>query len=315
MIGKFFKENAHWYLLYLVVTGLFLLTFALYRLPLAYFSMALLFATTILVFASFLFYYSFRKQMLALEDIRELSELKEFTKPLNLAYLAALENQKAISSQQLLEVSQENEELRQIVRLWSHQMKVPLAALSLMTQTDSLNQDDASQQLLRMENYLQTLLSYLKFSQHQDDYRFEQVSVAELIRALVKKYRVFCIQKDLSVTVTGDWQVLSDKKWLNFALSQVLDNAIKYSHKGGQILIRLSERGMTISDTGMGILPEDLPRLFEAGFTGYNGHEHQKASGFGLYMTKQVLDQLNLSIQIDSQVEEGTTVAIFKESR
>ena len=167
--------------------------------------------------------------------------------------------------------------------------------------------------MLRLENYLDTLLTYLKFSQHKDDFRFEALSARSLVVDLVKKYRVSCLAKELSVEVSGDWQLKSDKKWLSFAISQILDNAIKYSKRGGHIQVQLDEDSIQISDTGMGILPEDLPRLFEEGFTGYNGHEHKKATGLGLYMTKQVLDKLDLGIRVHSQVEEGTQVFIYKE--
>ena len=192
-------------------------------------------------------------------------------------------------------------------------MKVPLSALSLMAQTDQLDRQEVRQQLLRLENYLDTLLTYLKFSQHKDDFRFEALSARSLVVDLVKKYRVSCLAKELSVEVSGDWQLKSDKKWLSFAISQILDNAIKYSKRGGHIQVQLDEDSIQISDTGMGILPEDLPRLFEEGFTGYNGHEHKKATGLGLYMTKQVLDKLDLAIRVHSQVEDGTQVLIYRE--
>ena len=192
-------------------------------------------------------------------------------------------------------------------------MKVPLSALSLMAQTDQLDRQEVRQQLLRLENYLDTLLTYLKFSQHKDDFRFEALSARSLVVDMVKKYRVSCLAKELSVEVSGDWQLKSDKKWLSFAISQILDNAIKYSKRDGHIQVQLDEDSIQISDTGMGILPEDLPRLFEEGFTGYNGHEHKKATGLGLYMTKQVLDKLDLVICVHSQVEEGTQVFIYKE--
>ncbi|WP_019773888.1 ATP-binding protein, partial [Streptococcus sobrinus] len=121
-----------------------------------------------------------------------------------------------------------------------------------------------------------------------------------------------CLAKELSVEIEGDWQVKTDKKWLTFALSQILDNAIKYSKQSGSITVFMSETGLALSDQGLGILPEDLPRLFDEGFTGYNGHEHQKATGLGLYMTKQILDSLGLSIQVTSQAGQGTTVWVGK---
>ncbi|KXT66975.1 Two-component system histidine kinase [Streptococcus lutetiensis] len=121
--------------------------------------------------------------------------------------------------------------------------------------------------------------------------------------------------KHLSVEVTGDWELKSDKKWVTFALTQIIDNAIKYSKDNGKIIIRISQASIEISDDGSGILEEDLPRIFEEGFTGFNGHEHQKATGLGLYMTKQVLDSLSLDINIQSQIDQGTHVLITPKKR
>ena len=120
---------------------------------------------------------------------------------------------------------------------------------------------------------------------------------------------------NLSVEVTGDWGLKSDKKWVTFALTQIIDNAIKYSKDNGKIIIRISQASIEISDDGSGILEEDLPRIFEEGFTGFNGHEHQKATGLGLYMTKQVLDSLSLDINIQSQIDQGTHVLITPKKR
>lgn len=136
------------------------------------------------------------------------------------------------------------------------------------------------------------------------------MSVREIISSIVKESRYLCIAKELSVTIQGTCQLKTDKKWLRFALMQLIDNAIKYSTKGGNITITLNDKSIIISDNGIGILNEDLPRLFDEGFTGFNGHEHQKATGLGLYMTKEILDQLNLDIKVSSLIGEGTQVII-----
>lgn len=161
-----------------------------------------------------------------------------------------------------------------------------------------------------MQNYLDTLLTYLKFSQNKDNFRFERLSVRDITIENVKKYRIPCLLKQLSIEVEGDWLLASDRKWLSFAISQILDNAIKYSKEQDKIRIEITDGRISISDNGIGILEEDLPRLFEEGFTGFNGHENQKATGLGLYMTKQILDSLNLAISITSQVDKGTQVTI-----
>ena len=313
MIGTFFKEYGRWYLLYACMTGLYLLSFFLYHLPLTYFLTSLAFNLVLLLILTIWFFLNFRRKMKILADFHILDELEDLTFPSDLAYRAILAQLKSQEAEHLLDLKNQHQDLQQLVKMWSHQMKVPLSALSLMAQTDQLNKQDVRQQLLRIENYLNTLLTYLKFSDKRDDFRFERCFVRELVADLVKKYRVSFLAKNLSVDLVGDWQVKSDKKWLSFAISQVLDNAIKYSRDSGQIRICLDDSGIMISDTGIGILPEDQPRLFEEGFTGYNGHEHKKATGLGLYMTKQVLDKLDFGIRVDSQVEQGTQVYIYKE--
>ena len=313
MIWKFFQEYKIWYSMYALMSALYFLSFYLYHLPLSYFWVSLLFNLTLLLILSIWLFIQFRKKLLVIQNFFFVQDLDDLSLPSELAYQQLIEQLIAAESEKGLVEKSRMESLQTMVKMWSHQMKVPLSALSLMAQTDQLDRQEVRQQLLRLENYLDTLLTYLKFSQHKDDFRFEALSARSLVVDLIKKYRVSCLAKELSVEVSGDWQFKSDKKWLSFAISQILDNAIKYSKRGGHIQVQLDEDGIQISDTGIGILPEDLPRLFEEGFTGYNGHEHKKATGLGLYMTKQVLDKLDLAIRIHSQVEEGTQVFIYKE--
>ena len=299
--------------MYALTSALYFLSFYLYHLPLSYFWISLLFNLTLLLILSIWLFIQFRKKLLLIQNFFFVQDLDDLSSPSELAYQQLIEQLIVAESEKGLEEKSRMESLQTMVKMWSHQMKVPLSALSLMAQTDQLDRQEVRQQLLRLENYLDTLLTYLKFSQHKDDFRFEALSARSLVVDLVKKYRVSCLAKELSVEVSGDWQLKSDKKWLSFAISQILDNAIKYSKRGGHIQVQLDEDGIQIADTGMGILPEDLPRLFEEGFTGYNGHEHKKATGLGLYMTKQVLDKLDLAIRVHSQVEEGTQVFICRE--
>lgn len=292
-----------------LICGLALL-FYLYRLPFTFFYQALLFSMTILILFSLGLYWKFRQRMLALENLAD-RDLEWLDKPSDRAYLQVLSKEKEQWQEQVLAYKTREEDLQALVKMWSHQMKVPLAALSLMSQTDNLQQADVNQQLLRLDNYMANLLNYLKLSNQASDFRFEVVQVREVVVDLIKKYRQQFLQREISVAIDGDWQLKTDRKWLSFALSQVLDNALKYNKTGGSVTIVL-DKGITVADTGLGILPEDIPRLFDEGFTGYNGREHQKATGFGLYLTKRVLNQLELDIEVDSQVEVGTSVRIFK---
>lgn len=312
MIWTFLREYRIWYLTHFLMSATYWLTFYLYRLPMAYFGMSILFNLTFLLIISLTIWLKFRKKMQTLEEFLYLDELTDLHSPSELAYQDLISRVKDADNQDRSATKEQLRQQQELIKMWSHQMKVPLSALSLMAQTDKMDSREVRQQLLRLENYVDTLLTYLKFNQNKDDFRFEECSVRDLVTDLVKKYRIAFLAKHLSINIEGDWHLKTDKKWLNFAISQVLDNAIKYSKESSVIQINISQGRISIIDHGIGILEEDLPRIFEEGFTGYNGHEHQKATGFGLYMTKQVLDQLDLDITITSQIGQGTQVTILK---
>ena len=315
MIKAFFKEYGAWYLLYGLLSLLFFLTFYLYRLPLVYFQTSFIFVSTILILLSLGLYYRFYQKMMSLHfflAVTNLDNLNQLEQPSDKAYqkiIAALIQKEAEAA---LVYQSDQDKMQQMIKLWSHQMKIPLATLSLMEQTNQLEKESVRQQILRLENNLSRLMNYIKFNQNQSDFRFESVSMRDILVDLVKKNQVLYRQKDLSLTIEGDWILKSDKKWLSFSLAQILDNAIKYNKPGGKVSIRIQDKSVCIQDTGIGILAEDIPRIFEEGFTGYNGHKHQKATGLGLYMTKQILNHLEFDISIQSQVDQGTKVLIRK---
>ncbi|AND79348.1 sensor histidine kinase [Streptococcus pantholopis] len=315
MIWKFFKEYRLWYSLYAIMSALYFLMFYLYRLPLSYFINSLILNLTLLILVTIWQYHKFKQKLNILHHFIYVEELKELRSPSERSYQDLIAKLKDKESEESFAAKAEMEEWQSLIKMWSHQMKVPISALSLMAQTDHLESNEVQQQLMKLQNYLDSLLTYMKFSQNKDDFRFEEVSVSSLIREIIKKYRITFLAKNLSVTIQGDWLLKTDKKWLSFALSQVLDNAIKYSKNNGSIDILITDSSITVADKGIGILDEDLPRLFEEGFTGYNGHKHQKATGLGLYMTKKILENLNLTIEISSQIDKGTDVIISKTTK
>ncbi|MGT2711631.1 sensor histidine kinase [Streptococcus oriscaviae] len=311
MIAKFFREYRSLYVCYGVLAGSFILLFFLYQLPTEFLQNALLLSLTLLILLTAGLFWKFRNRMRALKDYVHEEALPLLNKPVDLAYLSLIEAEKQATREQLLDYKSREEDLQAMVKMWSHQMKVPLAALSLMSQTEQLKPADVNHQLLRLDNYMANLLNYLKLTSHSSDFRFEEVEVREVVVEVVKKYRNQFLQKEIGVSIDGNWSIKTDRKWLSFALSQIIDNALKYNKTGGSVTICL-DKGISVKDTGIGILAEDIPRLFDEGFTGYNGREHQKATGFGLYLAKRVLNQLELTIQVESQIEIGTQVTIEK---
>lgn len=315
MIRLFIKEYKSWYILYFLLLFLNFLVFFLVHLPLDYFITAGWVSLGFLLLYTVPSYLKFKRKIEILQDFIYVNELNDLQSPSELAYLNVIQkilSQSDFSQQELIK---QKENLNQMIKMWVHQMKIPLSVLSLMDQTKAYDKVEGKIQLFKMENYLKQLLTYLKFSDYNDDYIFEQVQVADLIKQIIKSYAYVCISKDISISVSGRCNLKTDRKWLSFALEQIIDNAIKYSKHGGNIKIELSDDSIEISDTGIGILDSDINRIFDDGFTGFNGHEHQKASGLGLYMTKRVLNNLELEISITSEIEKGTKVTITKSKR
>ena len=195
--------------------------------------------------------------------------------------------------------------------LWAHQIKTPIAAMRLILQTKPENSAmEIEGELFRVEQYVEMVLNYLRLDSDSTDFVFRTCALDDIIRQCVRKYAKQFIRKRIRLEYEGTaLQVLTDEKWLCFAIEQILSNALKYTSAGS---IRIFTQGETlvIADTGMGIAPEDLPRVFEKGYTGYNGRTDKKATGIGLYLCKRILNRLGHEISISAQVGKGTRVSI-----
>ncbi len=317
LVKSFLYERRIIYGMYLVFWGLIFLTFYLYEFSFAPFFDGWLFTAFVLVVYSLVsFYRSFRKQ-------KQLDLLA--TKDLQLSNLVFLPKAATLSEQTYQEVlrlvlenkNQEQEELQQKQRamlddfgLWLHQIKTPVAALDLLIQSGQLDPRTMKNEVFKINEYLQMILNYMRQNLDQADLVFQQLSIEKIIKSVVKKYATFFSQKDLSLQLGNlEGSVYSDQKWLIFILEQVIFNAIKYT-ENGTISISFSDNQLTIQDTGIGIRSEDLPRVFEKGYTGMNGREQQRASGLGLYLSQEAAEKLGCRLYIESQVKKGTTVTI-----
>lgn len=202
----------------------------------------------------------------------------------------------------------DNAALLELVELWSHQMKVPLSAIKLMSETGETA--DLDLEIDEMLHYLSLMLNMVRLKQSSTDYHFETFDLAILVSESIKKYARFFIAKNLSVDLKVFKHYLTtDRKWFQFAFEQVLYNAVKYTEKG-KITIDCQDGILMVTDTGIGISSQDLPRIFETGYTGYNGHMTEKSSGLGLSQTKMVLENLDFNIAITSEVGVGTQIKI-----
>lgn len=196
--------------------------------------------------------------------------------------------------------------------VWVHQIKTPIASMRLHLATeDSKLSRRLKSELLRIEQYVEMVLTYFKTGSDSSDYVFRAVSLDKVLRESIRKFRGDFIMKKLGlVYVPLDGTVVTDEKWLSFVVEQILSNALKYTNEGS-VTISLDEpETLCIRDTGIGIAPEDIPRIFEKGYTGENGHANKRASGLGLYLCKQICDRLGIVLSIVSEVEKGTTVRL-----
>ena len=202
-------------------------------------------------------------------------------------------------------------EMEDYFTLWAHQIKTPIAAMRLILQTRPENSaGELSQELFRVEQYVEMVLNYLRLDSDSTDFVFKTCDLDGIIRQCVRKYAKQFIRKKISLEYGGtDVQVLTDEKWLGFVIEQLLSNALKYTNVGS-IRIYTQRETLVIEDTGIGIAPEDLPRVFEKGYTGYNGRTDKKATGIGLYLCKRILQKLGNEISISSVVGQGTRVSI-----
>lgn len=200
--------------------------------------------------------------------------------------------------------------------LWVHQIKTPISALRLLLQSDDLRKNAFAmeQELFKIEQYAEMVLQYLRLESLSSDLLLQEYSVYNLVKQSVKKYAGAFISRGLSLNLEKfSLFVVTDEKWLCFVLEQLLSNSVKYTFKGGVNICIDSEndRTLLITDTGIGIRDEDLPRVFDRGFTGYNGRMDRVSTGIGLYLCKRVTDRLGITLRITSKCNEGTQYHIY----
>ena len=196
--------------------------------------------------------------------------------------------------------------------LWVHQIKTPIAAMKLNLQNyDNELSRTVSEDLFKIEQYVEMVLVFLRLDSDYTDYVIKEYSVDDIIKCAVKKFAVQFISKKIRLNYDPVCKtVITDEKWLSFVIEQLLSNSIKYT-KSGEISIFLeNDSTLCIKDTGIGIASEDLPRIFDKGYTGFNGREDKRASGIGLYLCKRICSNLGHDIYASSVLGEGTEIRI-----
>ncbi|MBO4989845.1 MAG: sensor histidine kinase [Clostridia bacterium] len=194
--------------------------------------------------------------------------------------------------------------------MWMHQIKTPIAAMGLMLQGEDTKENRAlSSELFRIEQYVDMALWYLR-TDDLSDLVFKSYDLNKIVKDAVKKFAPLFIAKKIKLDyIPASVAVITDQKQLSFLIEQLLANAIKYTEKG-TITIKVEDKILIIADTGIGIAKEDLPRIFEKGYTGYNGRLERKSTGIGLYLCRRVAEKLSHKLSVTSELGKGSTFFI-----
>lgn len=306
------KKNKNLILLFAVTSIINLAVFLLYKI----FTEAFIYAETIIFFIAFL--------LILLDFIKNLKKAKTLASanfsfengnaelPLP-EFFDEEEYQKIIRSLSGkintlgLSFAEEKQDINDWYTVWVHQIKTPIAVLKLKipeTQKEILNE------LFRIEEYADMALSYIRLGSEQNDLVIKEYSLDELIKETLHKYAVQFISKKIKLDYSQtDKTVITDKKWLLCILEQFISNAVKYTISGC-ITITVEGNRLTVSDTGIGIADEDLPRIFEKGYTGQNGRADAKSSGLGLYLCSKAAKLINVTLKAESEKNKGSKFSV-----
>lgn len=315
MMGKYLKDHSGPILFYVFTVATFWLVAGLY----AQFRAEIFYATCITFVVGIVIgifdYLKYKDRLQYLEQLSQHAQMEEC-----IDKLPETGNCEVQMYQDLLHslgdsyrqyVSKEEEKYRDrsdYFMMWTHQIKTPIAAMHLLIDEEDV--PEVKDQLFRIEEYVSVVMNYLKSDDITKDFVLMEYDLDPIIEEAVRHYSSIFIRKKLKLEFTHtNRKVTTDKKWFLFVIEQIISNALKYTESG---TIRISEENgsLVIADTGCGIAAEDLPRLFEKGYTGYNGRINEHSSGLGLYLCHKVLHALGHTIQIDSKVGAGTEVRI-----
>lgn len=312
----FLREKRQLLFFLLFFEGALCLIYGLYGLPwgpAGYTCLVTAVVTLGLLAAGFFSWKRKRRQLLILkrqaEQSLETADLPKAETPLEEIYQEIIRDQEKRCQREQKESREKLVRSREYYTRWSHQIKTPIAAMELLLQEEPADVRALKRELLKTSQYVEMALSYQRMEGDGNDLVIQRYELRPVVMQAVKKVSPLLIHKHISFSA-GDLsgEVLTDEKWLVFVLEQLLTNASKYTKEGGSVRIGKENGLLVLRDTGIGIRPEDLPRIFEWGYTGYNGRLDKRSTGVGLALVKQVMEMLGNKMEIRSVLGEGTEV-------
>lgn len=315
-------------LLFAAFAAIFAAVFFLYGLePEALLYGVLLCAATALVISAPDFWRFYRRisllERLRAEIVNTAENLPVSGTPLEEEYCELIRALSAEMGRREGEFTEAHNSMTDYYSMWVHQIKTPISAMKLLlepgAEIGSEQREVLRAELFKIEQYVEMVMCYVRLGSETTDYVIKEYSLDAIVKRCVRRYAQLFINKRISVELNGlERTVLTDEKWLGFAIEQILSNAVKYTWQGGKIEIFADESALYIRDNGIGISDEELPRITEKGFTGANGRRFSESAlssgrhstGIGLYLCGKILPKLSHTLEITSQQGKGTTVKI-----
>ena len=308
LFGSYLKYRIKFLIASIVVVGIFSSSYLLFDMP----PIAVLYPLILTIVIGlismaidFVFFVKRHNQLIQMHD--ELPTPKNQIEEDYQLIISKLNEEAKISQQNS---SAKYTDMVEYYTVWAHQIKTPIAAMRLNLQSeDTESARKLMGDLNRIEAYVEMVLTFLRLDSNNTDYLIKEYDLDEIIRPAIRKFsREFILKKLKLEYEPVSFKTITDSKWLTFIIEQVISNAVKYTSEGS-VRICMNEPGvLCIEDTGIGISAEDLPRIFENGYTGFNGREDKRASGIGLYLCKRIADNLGHKIYAESKVGEGTKI-------
>ena len=216
---------------------------------------------------------------------------------------------------QLADIEANHQTHIKFMNIWVHQMKTPVSVLELMAESEQIDAYDLLAETDRLKSGLATALNFVRLEDFKEDFLIESASLLTIVKQSIGEQKRNFIRHEIypKIKDESDFQITTDKKWLQILLYQIVSNAIKYSYPEGTVTFALEEatRSLTITDTGRGISAADLPRVFRPFYTGDNGRQMGEATGMGLYLVSLISQKLAIDVSITSEVNQGTTIQLI----
>ncbi len=318
MLKNYWKSRK-WAALLAAVCGLLILAvYGLYGLQWGPAVYTLLVLGAVLLTAAAVDYTAYRRRMeeVTLLERRAgqfLGPLPEVRDPLEARYLALTAAVERRRREELSAAGGAAAKAREYYTLWSHQIKTPIAAMTLLLRDPQPDRQAMELELLKIGQYVDMVLQYQRLESAENDLMFRRHDMDSLVRRAVRQVSPLFIGRRVKLELGAlHREVLTDEKWLVFVLEQLLTNAVKYTPADGTVRVYFTDGPCTLAveDTGIGIRPEDLPRVFEWGYTGAAGRMERRATGIGLALCRKSMDMLGHGIRLESEAGKGTRVLL-----